>query len=164
MFVNQSGLYVFVMFDDYSGSIQLWFCVLAQLIFIPWIFGMDKLSALMEARTQERIPKFVVYVIKFFIPLYIFVLFILAWVSEFSASTAEGRAATGWTAGITWLGRMIWFLPFIMMIVGFAFPNVQDPPSIYDLIKDQYGITFDEQGKPSSTKVAATDEVANDMA
>jgi len=29
MFVNQGGLYIFNMFDDYSGTIQLWFCVLA---------------------------------------------------------------------------------------------------------------------------------------
>jgi len=73
------------MFDDYSGSIQLFFVVLMELILISWIFGIDNLATLMEARTGEKMPAFVKIFIKYVIPAFIFVVFILAWINEFSA-------------------------------------------------------------------------------
>jgi SNF family Na+-dependent transporter len=153
MFVNEGGLYTFLMFDDYSGGIQLLACVLCELAFIPWIFGMDKLSILMEARTGEKMPAFVKIFIKFVIPVFIFAVFILAWISEFSADSAESRAEKGWTVGITWLGRMIWFLPLLFMIAGFFFPQAASgSPDVYDLIEEQYGIRFNKDG--SNSKVS----------
>ena len=123
MFVNEGGLYTFDLFDQYAGGIQLFFCVLCELAFIPWIFGIDKLSILMKERTGEEIPKFVKFFIKYIIPIFIFFLFIMSWINEFSADTTAGRVKNGWTSGITWLGRLITFVPLIGMIIGFAYPN-----------------------------------------
>lgn len=83
IFCLQGGVYVFDMFDGYAGSIQLLTCFLMELALVPWIFGMGRLNTLMELRTGETIPKWVVILIKFFIPVFIFAIFIISWVTEF---------------------------------------------------------------------------------
>ena len=130
------------MFDQYSGSIQLLFCVLVELWLIPWYFGLDKLSTLMEIRTGEKIPKWTYPFIKFIIPAFIFVLFILTWIAEFSNN--DGRNAAGWTAGHAWGGRMIMFIPLLLVALG-AWKQVKCD-NIYDAIKEQYGIEFNADG------------------
>ena len=83
IFCLEGGLYVFGLFDGYSGSIQLLTAFLMELILLPWVFGMGKLSTLMELRTGETIPKFVTIMIKFFIPAFIFAIWIISWITEF---------------------------------------------------------------------------------
>jgi len=85
----------------------------------------------MKIRTGETMPKFVIYFIKFFIPLFIFVIFIITWISEFSEN--EGRKKNGWTVGITWAGRLIWIVP-LLLIVGGYFKRIESE-DIYTLIE-----------------------------
>jgi len=149
MFIVNGGLYNFDLFDQYSGSIQLLFCVLVELYLIPWHFGLDKLSRLMEERTGEKLPKWTYFFIKFLIPAFIFLLFVLTWIAEFSQN--DGREAAGWTAGHAWGGRMIMFIPLLIVALG-AWKQCECT-SIYDAIKDQYGLEFNADG--TITKVGA---------
>lgn len=151
MFCNQAGLYTFDMFDTYSGHIQLWFCVVLQLIIIPWMFGMDKLQVLLTERTGEKMPMAFVWMVKTFCPFIVFVVFILTFVGDFSSDTAASRLEkNGWTPGITWAGRLMWIIPLVIIGVGACFPIQTE--NIYDLIEKQYGIKFAEDG--THTKVA----------
>ena len=126
------------------------FCVLCELAFIPWIFGLEKLSVLMKIRTGEEMPKFVVFFIKYFIPVFIFIIFVISWINEFS--TNEGRVKNGWTPGVTWLGRLIWIVPLLIIAVGW-FKRIKTE-EIYDLIEKQYGIRFNPDGSYTESKGA----------
>ena len=142
IFCIQGGQWVFGLFDSYSGSIQLLTCFLMELILLPWVFGMGRLSTLMELRTGEKIPKFVVYMIKFFIPTFIFAIYIISWVTEFQYK--ESREEQGWTVGITWGARMIMFVPMLLIPIGY-FKRIDCTP-IDDIIAQQYGIKCERDG------------------
>lgn len=143
VFCIEGGVYVFDLFDGYAGSIQLLTCFLMELTLIPWVFGMGRLSTLMELRTGETIPMWVTILIKFFIPLFIFAIFIISWVTEFQSNS--GRDAAGWTAGITWLGRCIMFIPMLIVPIGYFFRIESE--TIDDMIAEQYGIRCGRDGK-----------------
>jgi SNF family Na+-dependent transporter len=91
IFVLESGLHTFALFDTYACSISLFTCILFELALIPWVFGMDKLNILLKERTGETIPKFVIIFVKFIIPLYITAIYILAWINEFKKDGDEER-------------------------------------------------------------------------
>ena len=131
-------MYSFVLFDDYAGHIQLWGAIILQLILIPWIVGTDNLAILINKRTGENFPVLIQWVVKVFCPFIVFVVFILTWIYEFSPSTADDRASSaGWTAGITWAGRLMWILALVIMGVCACFP-MKDVPHWTELVKEQY--------------------------
>lgn len=88
MFVTRSGFYTFSMFDELSCGVSLLFCLLMELIFIGYLFGIDKLDVLLERRTGERIPKAVKYICMGFIPVFTSLMIILNLINEFSAAKA----------------------------------------------------------------------------
>ena len=53
IFCLESGFYTFELFNTYAAGIALLTCLLAELILIPWVFGMDNLNAVMKERTGE---------------------------------------------------------------------------------------------------------------
>lgn len=93
MFVMDGGIHNFGAFDAYCSSIQLLVCLLAQTIFIPYIFGIEKLSELIYIRTKQRIPKFYIFVIRTFVPVFGAVMLYFSCAGEFS--TANYTAQTG---------------------------------------------------------------------
>lgn len=145
IFCNQAGMYSFVLFDDYAGHIQLWGAIILQLILIPWIVGTENLAVLIKTRTGETFPMWVQYVVKIFCPFIVFVVFILTWIYEFSPSTATDRLNdAGWTAGITWAGRLMWIIALVIMGVCACFP-MTSAPHWTELVAEQYkdeGITI----------------------
>jgi hypothetical protein len=139
LFCIEGGLYTFDLFDGYSGNIQLLFCLLCELAFIPWLFGLEKLGILMKIRTGEDIPGFITIFIKYVIPIFIGVVYVIAWMVEFQYN--QGRWDNRWTTTITWFGRLLWILPLLIIPFGaFVYPIETD--DIYDLIEKQYGIRF----------------------
>jgi hypothetical protein len=151
IFCTQGGLYVFDLFDGYSGSIQLLVTFLLEIALIAWVFGIDKLEVLMIERTGERFPMFVKICVKFIIPVFVAAIFIVAWINEFSANA--GRVKAGWTPAITWAGRMLMFVPLLLYPIGW-FKRIPTD-SIDDLILQQYGITFAADGSHTKVAVAA---------
>ena len=111
---------------------------------------MDKLAVLLKIRTGETIPKFVVIFIKFVIPCFIFIVFIMSWINEFSQN--DGRDSDGWTGGITWAGRLLWIVPILIIFAGYFKPI--ETEEIYDLIEKQYGIKFAADGSHSQVQQA----------
>ena len=118
IFVLESGLYTFALFDTYSCSISLLTCLIVELILIPWVFGIDKLAALLEVRTKEVMPKFVKIFVKFVIPVYIIAIYILSWVKEFQKDS-KSEEDNGMPYGFLWLGRLLFILPMLTIVVGY---------------------------------------------
>lgn len=81
----------------------------------------------------------VVLCVKFFIPLFTTINIIIYLSNEFTDKKAEGRK---WPTGITWLGRMLWFIPIISAFCGLIPKFRPEIPSVYDLIEQQHGIRF----------------------
>ena len=142
-FTNSAGFYTFGLFDTFACGVSLLFCLLMELIFFGWVFGIDKLSILLEERTGEVIPIFVRWVIKVFIPLFTTLMIILNLVSEFSAAKAKAR---NWEWWVTTLGRLLFIIPIgIGLFAGFI-RKYSGTKSIYILIEEQYGIKFNHAG------------------
>ena len=141
MFCIEGGLYVFELFDGYSGNIQLLFCLMCELAFIPFLFGLDKLNILMKIKTKEEMPKFVYIFIKYVIPIFIFIVYVIAWIYEFQYQS--GRDDAGWTPGILWAGRLLWIVPLLIIPFGMWKP-LPAHKGIDELVREQYGIEFDK--------------------
>jgi hypothetical protein len=139
MFCIEGGLYVFDLFDGYSGNIQLLFCLMCELVFIGFLFGLDSLEVLMKIRTDETIGCFVKFFFKVFIPVFIFIIYVLGWVYEFQYKAS--RDANRWTEGILWAGRLLWIVPMLLIPLGMWKQYPCD--NIDDLIAQQYGIKID---------------------
>lgn len=93
MFVSDGGLWNFNYFDDYCSSVALLALLFAQTIFIPFVFGIDRLSVLVYVRTGEYIPKAYVFVLKTFVPIFGFIMLHFSYVNEF-ASTRYDKVST----------------------------------------------------------------------
>jgi len=119
MFVTDAGYYVFNMFDAYACGVSLYFCLIMECIVIGWIFGIEKLSIIAYRTTGEKIPKVVMMLVKFFIPLFTFINVILYFATEFTDKKAKAR---NWSTGITWLGRMLWIVPICLAFIGTCKP------------------------------------------
>ena len=113
-----------------------------ELTLIPWVFGMGRLGTLMELRTGEKIPVYVTFCIKYFIPLFIFAIFIISWITEFQYN--QDRVDAGWTTGIAWAGRMIMFIPMLIIPIGY-FVRIECE-DIDSVIAKQYGIKVERDG------------------
>jgi len=125
------------MFDELSCGVSLLFCLLMELIFIGYMFGIDKLDILLEMQTGERIPKIVKWICMTFIPVFTSLMIVLNLIGEFSA---EKAAARNWDWWVTTLGRMLFIIP---MCIGLFLGSIKKYPaqvSIYVLIEKQYGI------------------------
>jgi hypothetical protein len=76
---------------------------------------------------------------KIIIPIFIFIVYVLAWVAEFQYQ--QSRVDARWNAGILWAGRLLWIVPMLLVPVGMwkEYPCVD----VHDLIEAQYGIRID---------------------
>jgi len=144
-FTNRAGFYTFGMFDGYACGVSLLYCLLMELIFFGWLFGIDKLSVLLEIRTGESIPVFVRWVVKVFIPIFTIIMIIINLIGEFSEATANsrgqltaaGKPNSGYRPGfITFLGRLLFIIPILCGFMGLvpAF-RYKKTINIYDLIE-----------------------------
>jgi len=146
IFCLESGYYSFDLFNSYAAGIALFTCLLIELALIPWVFGMEKLNVLLNQRTGETIPKWVIIFVKFVIPIYITVVYILSFVDEFSKDGDDERTMP---YGFVWLGRILFIVPMLTIAIGY---KVRIPTAnVYDLVESQYGIKFGEDGKPVGT-------------
>lgn len=143
-FCNRAGFYTFGLFDTYAAGVSLLFCLLMELIFLAWVFGMDKYDVLLKRRTGESIPWAVKWVIRVFIPLFTTAMIIINLVGEFSHETSVKRDWPGW---ITTLGRLLFIVPILCAFIGFIPAcRYKKTISVYDLIEEQYGIRFNCNG------------------
>lgn len=157
IFCLESGYYSFGTFDSYAAGIALLTCLLVELILIPWVFGMDKLNVLLNRRTGETIPKFVIVFVKYIIPVYIVIIYILSFVDEFSKDGDDERKEP---YGFLWLARLLFIVPMLTILVGY-FKRIETA-NVYDLIESQYGIKFDDKGQ--ATNIDGTPVQMNDTA
>lgn len=143
-FTNEAGFYTFGLFDTYACGVSLLFCLLMELIFFGWLFGIDKLDVLLYRRTGEHIPVFVRWIVKVFIPIFTIAMIIINLIGEFSAAKAEAR---NWEWWVTTLGRLLFIIPILLGFMGLV-PAFQYKATrnIYDLIEEQYGIRFNNNG------------------
>lgn len=141
MFVMQGGLYNFDLFDRNAGHIHLLVCLFLQAYFIPWHFGMHKISQLMYFRTGQYVPIPYVLIIKIFVMIFSIIIFFIAFINEWDDTSRLNDDK--WTQGHIWGGRLIWILPLIAGAVLAFFP-LKDQEHIDELVLKQYGIRFDD--------------------
>lgn len=141
MFCMEGGIHSFNWYDDYCSSVQLLVCLFAQCIFIPYIFGIHRLSELIFFRTGSRVPKFYVLVIRTFVPLFGFIMLHFGYTGEFSTDKYEAAIAQPMNDGIFWGLRMLIIIPGLMFVWGMFFP-IKDCVDINELVRQQYGITW----------------------
>lgn len=139
-FTNRAGFYTFGLFDTYACGVSLLFCLLMELVFFGWLFGIDKLDVLMQKRTGESIPVFVRWVIKIFIPVFTLIMIVINLIGEFSSAKAEARAKVGTSSyqpgWITTLGRLLFIIPILCGFMGvIPFLRYKKTINIYDLIE-----------------------------
>lgn len=112
-------------------------------MFLPYIIGAHVLSELIYIRTRTRIPKFYIFILKTFVPLFGFIMFHFSYTGEFSTdkyvSSTTGEAKM--TSGHLWGFRMLIILPTLMFVVSIFFIP-EDIRSWEECIEEQYGIKF----------------------
>ena len=129
-----------------TGSISLLFSILLQLLVIPYVFGLTRLNAMMKIKVGETFPLFEQFCIKYFLPVFMMVVFVIDWIEEFSYS--ESREEAGWTLEIYWGARMIMFVPmFFVPLVAFVSHFWKwKQKDVETFIEDQYGFIIDRDG------------------
>lgn len=158
-FCNRAGFYTFGLFDTFSCGVSVLFCLLMELIFFGWFFGLDKFDVLLKRRTGESIPVFIKWIVKIFIPIFTSAMIIINLIGEFSEETSLKR---NWPWWVTTLGRLLFIVPicsaFIGVIPAFRYKKTID---VYDLIEEQYGIRFNCNGFFDDTYIETrTEELA----
>lgn len=114
------------------------FLLILQTLFIPWFFGIDKLSALLTIRTEEKIPKFFVFVCKVFVPVFSVVIFIISLIDDF---TDDFGTADGYTGFHYTFAKLIWVFP-VLLVGVLAFKPLETQENFDELVIHQYGIRF----------------------
>lgn len=143
MFCSEGGIYNFDMWDDNCTHIQLLFVFVAEVILIPWVWGVDRLSELIFLRTGDRIPRFYIFILKIFCPFFACLMLHFGYVIEW-ASTEQRTEEWKYSEGMIWGARMLWFLPMCAFIISIFFPLKEIRP-IEDHIMDQFGIVFENE-------------------
>lgn len=141
MFIVEGGYWNFDLFDANAGHIQLLWVLFLQTLLLPWVFGMHKLSQLIYFRTGEYVPILLILIVRIFVPIFSFIILIIAIVNEFADT--EGREAKNWNQGHIWGARMIWLLPMVAFVI-LIFVPIKEQESIESLLHKQYGIRFDD--------------------
>jgi len=144
MFCMEGGIWSFNWYDDYCSSVQLLVCLFSQCIFIPYVFGIHKLSEMIHIRTGSRVPKFYVLVIKTFVPLFGFIMLHFGYTGEFSAEKYAKAQAQSLTDGHFWGLRLLIIIPGILFVIGIFYPH-PDIVDIHVLIEEQYGIVLKDK-------------------
>ena len=147
IFSQRNGFWLFTMFDNYAANQSLMFALLGEVFVVVYVFGLDKIEALLERSTGERIPIFAKIMLKYLTPLLVTAILIASFVREFQKD---------WSESETWervFCRFLIFFPIVMAFIGFVVPIKS--PKIDDLIVDQYGETLEEiMADPSKAEPA----------
>ena len=149
MFIVQGGLHNFTLFDNNAGHIQLLVTLFFQSLFIPWFVGIEKLSVLVEIATGERIPKFMIFMIRLIVPLFSVLMLVFAIINEVdtadrTCTDPENSSCSHYSAGMLWASRLIWLGPIIVGAILCFFPLAKQK-TFDQLVSEQYGITFSDK-------------------
>ena len=82
IFALDSGQYILYLFDRYVSSISLFLIVTLEFIVIVWVFGIDKLSEILNENTGEEISKYFRFVLRYITPVITGLLLVMAFISE----------------------------------------------------------------------------------
>jgi SNF family Na+-dependent transporter len=159
MFVTEGGFHNFLMFDRHSGTVSLVFVLLLQTIMIPWIYGFDKFATLIKIRTDETVPKPMVFIIKTFVPLYSFVILIISLVEDIQAEYPE---ELGYNVGFVAGTKILWIFPILIILLGAAKP-LAEQENFDDLVEHQYGIRFIPEDQSIMAKLTANSHSYNEI-
>ena len=118
MFVNQNGLYVFILFNDYACGLSLLICLVLECIFFAWLFGVEKLEVLLKEQNGEYIPTPVKWVVKWFLPIFTIGMIHLNLIGEQAAISKE---EPGYKTFLQWMGRLLYIVPLLFIPLGAIF-------------------------------------------
>ena len=70
------GLTALDTFDFWIGSVAIYVLATIQVIYFGWIMGIDRGCAELERGAEIKIPRFVMYIVKYVSPIYLLVIFV----------------------------------------------------------------------------------------
>ena len=129
IFTLESGFWTFSLFDTYSCGLTLVFLCVSEIIMIVWVFKIENLDDMMFERTEERFPKFIVFMIKYVTPTIIFVIFVVGIVNEIRTESELPKWAL-------WSGRSLMLIPALTSTFGFCYKMPVTPAE--EIIATQY--------------------------
>lgn len=143
IFSLDSGLWWFDLFDQYVGSLALYVSILAEVYFIAWKFGIEKLNAIVKKRTGENVHSYITIFNKFVIPVFTCLLIVLFFIDEVGKDGRIGDDYTeddkiDWPYGILWLARFLIIFELMWIIIGMVVPI--ECENIYDIIERDDGL------------------------
>lgn len=115
MFSTNSGYWVFELFNFYAVGLTLVFLMLAQVVMIAWIYGLDNLDEQLQKQTGEKFPCLAKYMIKYFTPAMMFVILVIGFINEFKSNQLD---LPMWALGF---GRALIFVPISCSLLGIFF-------------------------------------------
>ena len=129
LFCSDSGFYWFDLFDTYSINLGLFIAILAEVKFIAYDFGIERLGVLMHHYTKEKPQLWMEKLIKFFIPIFTLLLIVLLLIDEFGKDTRmretydqadvdAGNKKIDWPYGYLWIGRGMIIFEVCWALVG----------------------------------------------
>mmetsp|Transcript_6477 Transcript_6477/g.10425 ORF Transcript_6477/g.10425 Transcript_6477/m.10425 type:complete len:232 (+) Transcript_6477:1033-1728(+) len=110
---TNNGWYYFVLISKHAGGITVIFTLFAEIYCIAFVFGLDKLEALMHHRTGETIPKPFKFSLKYLTLPLIGIIFCISVYREFAVQTNEPT----WQI---WVGRFLISIPIASCLIGFC--------------------------------------------
>jgi len=130
MFVTNYGWYFYVFLSKHVGGFSLVFVLLGETFTIGYLFGFEKLDAVMKFKTGETVPKSFILSIKYIAVPSMTVILIASFLREVSAGTDEEL----WQV---WGGRFIISVPIISCLLGLCIKR--KTPTAEALVERQYG-------------------------
>ncbi len=92
-------------FDFWVGSVMLFLLALAQSVIYGWAFGIEKAEQEAHVGSHMRIPRFVQYMLKYVVPLYLTIIFAaFVWQNALSHDSIEATLDGDWTTEISETG------------------------------------------------------------
>ena len=108
IFCDQSGVYIFEVFDQFSACIPLLVIVLCELIAVSYVYGVDLFVENIEQMIGRKISNWWWWCWKFIAPVWMLVLLIWSLVQSMSDpgeyATSRGlQTFPGWAIGLGWV-------------------------------------------------------------
>lgn len=115
-------------FDFWAGTILIFILAMIQSVMYGWIFGIEKGEKEAHKGAHIRIPRFVQYMIKFVVPVYLFTIFVLFCIYNLPTYTNEdGTSREGYIdkilnspVALSCTGFVFVILVFLLLLVNIA--------------------------------------------
>ncbi len=111
LFVTRAGMHWLELFDAFASNLTLFVIGLLECVAIGWVYGADRFAADAASMTGQSLPRWVLWMYKFLIPLLLSILSLTTLVLSLMAvyDFPPAGIAVGWLLTCTAAGPIVWF-------------------------------------------------------